>query len=286
MTPLRQRMLEDMQIRNLSPVTQDCYLRAMAQFAAYFGISPDQLGPEHIRKYQLYLIHEKQASSSSHSQFTAAARFLYGTTLKRRRHLEFIPYPKREKTLPVVLNRDEVRRLIQAPSNIKHRMILKTLYATGVRVSEVVALTIDDIDSHEMIVRIRQGKGRRDRYVMLAQCLLEELREYWKYCRPTHVLFPRRKSQSPLVTRTVNRVCEDAAQKAGLKKHITPHTLRHSFATQLLLDGENLLTIQALLGHRSLRTTARYLHISASAIRNTVSPLDRLMNPAVTDSES
>ena len=286
MTPLRQRMMEDIQIRNLSPSTQDCYLRAIAQFAAYFGMSPEQLGPEHIRKYQLYLIHEKQASSSTHTQFTAAARFLYGTTLKRRWNLKRIPYPKREKTLPVVLNRDEVRRLIQAPSNIKHRVILKTLYATGVRVSEVVALTIADIDSVEMIVRVRQGKGRRDRYVMLAQTLLEELREYWKYCRPAHALFPRRKTERPLGTRTVYRICRDAAQKAGLKQRISPHTLRHSFATQLLHDGENLVTIQALLGHRSLKTTVRYLHISASAIRNTVSPLDRLMNPTVSDSQS
>ena len=181
MSALHQRMIEDMQIRNLSPHTQAAYTRAVAGFAAYFTSSPDRLGPEHIRRYQLYLIHERQASSSLHAQFSAAIRFFYGSTLNRSGTVKLLRCQKREFTLPVVLNRDRVRRLIKAPSNIKHRVILKTLYATGVRVSEVVGLTIDDIVSEEMVVRVRQGKGRRDRHVMLAQTLLTKLQEYWRF---------------------------------------------------------------------------------------------------------
>ncbi len=266
MTPLRQRMLEDMEIRNLSPNTQKNYLRQVAQFAMHFGKSPDQLGPEEIRTYLLSLV-RRDASCNQFNVCRSALRFFFRVTLKR----EFpdIVCAKRPKKLPVVLSPSEVAQLLTTPKKLKHRAILSTLYAAGLRVSELVGLRVADIDSKRMVIRVRQGKGNKDRYVMLSPMLLELLRAYWKERRPKERLFP-------VTVRCVQLLCAAMARKAKLAKRVSPHTLRHSFATHLLENGENIRKIQVLLGHRSVQTTARYLHVSMEAITSTCSPLDRL----------
>jgi integrase/recombinase XerD len=266
MTPLRQRMLEDMEIRNLSPNTRKNYIRQVAQFAEHFGKSPDQLGPEEIRTYLLSLV-RRDASGNQFNVSRCALRFFFQVTLKR----EFpdIVCAKKPKKLPVVLSQGEVAQLLAAPRKLKHRAMLTTLYAAGLRVSELVGLRVADIDSQRMAIRVRQGKGNKDRYVMLSPKLLELLRAYWKERRPKERLFP-------VTVRCVQLVCAAMARKAKLTKRVSPHTLRHSFATHLLENGENIRKIQVLLGHRSVQTTARYLHVSMEAITSTCSPLDRL----------
>jgi len=269
-------MIQDMQLRGLAANTQRAYVDRIAQFARHFGSSPRDLGPEHIRSYQLHLIHERNASSSQISQFVAAVRLLYGTTLKKGWIIEAASYPRRRKSLPIVLSDDEVRRLLAAPTNLKHRCLLATMYSAGLRVSETCALHVSDVDSKRKVIQVRQGKGKKDRYVMLANMLLTMLRDYWQQRRPDKLLFPGRDPTQPIRQRHVYRICRDAAVSAGLVKPVTPHTLRHTFATHLLNAGVNLPTIQALLGHQSLRTTARYLHITSDAVQNTMSPLDAL----------
>ncbi len=279
MTPLRQRMIEDMRLRNLAPRTIQVYVERVAAFAKHFGKSPDRLGPAEVRSYLLFLIREKHASWSYYNQALCALRFLYRVTLGREWVLEGVVCPKQEKKLPLVLSPSEVAQFFQAVTNLKHRALLMTAYAAGLRVSEVAALRVDDIDSRRMVIRIRQAKGRKDRYVMLSPRLLEVLREYWKAVRPTEYLFPGRDPEKPIHTRTVNHACRQACQAAGLSKRITVHTLRHSFATHLLESGSNIRVIQVLLGHRSLRTTTVYTHASAAALEATASPLDRLEPP-------
>jgi integrase/recombinase XerD len=266
MTSLRQRMLEDMEMRNLSPNTQKNYVRQVAQFAVHFGKSPDQLGSEEIRTYLLSLV-RRDASCNQFNVCRCALRFLFRVTLKR----EFpdIVCAKRPKKLPVVLSQSEVAQLLAAPKKLKHRAILSTLYAAGLRVSELVGLRVADIDSKRMVICVRQGKGNKDRYVMLSPMLLELLRAYWQERRPKERLFP-------VTVRCVQMLCAAMARKAKLAKRVSPHTLRHSFATHLLENGENIRKIQVLLGHRSVQTTARYLHVSMDAITSTCSPLDRL----------
>jgi integrase/recombinase XerD len=266
MTPLRQRMLEDMEMRNLSPRTQQCYVRQVAQFAKHFDKSPDQLGPEEIRTYLLSLV-RRDATGNQFNISRCALRFFYAVTLKR----EFpdILCAKKPKKLPVVLSQNEVAQLLEAPKKLKHRAILTTLYAAGLRVSELVGLRVTDIDSQRMVIRVRQGKGNKDRYVMLSPKLLALLREYWRERRPKERLFP-------VSVRCVQLLCAAMARKAKLDKRVSPHTLRHCFATHLLENGENIRKIQVLLGHRSVQTTARYLHVSMETITSTCSPLDRL----------
>src|SRR5579875_719172 len=276
MTELRRRMLEELQLRNYSPSTIRAYLRCVADFARHFRASPDQLGPEHIREYQLLLVHRKRVAWATVNQTVCALRFLYHTTLHRDWMIQHIPYPRHEQKLPVVLSPTEVAALFEATENLKHRAILMTIYAAGLRVSEVVNLQIGDIDSQRQVISIRQGKGRRDRQVMLSPKLLETLRTYWKSYRPSHWLFPGGKPDHPITQTSVYRICEGAGEAAHLAKDISPHTLRHCFATHLLEDGVDLRRIQLLLGHRNLKTTARYLHVSNLAVRSTVSPLDRL----------
>jgi len=282
MTPLRQRMIEDMRVRNLSPNTQRLYIDRVAKFARYFHQSPERLGPEDVRTYQVYLIHQMQASSSALQQTVAALRFLYRNTLGKEWALPHIPAPKREKKLPVVLSQEEVSRFFEHLPNLKHRALIMTAYATGMRVSEVVSLRVADIDSGRMMIRIEQGKGRKDRYVMLSPNLLELLRAYWKMARPADWLFPGRRAGTHLSTKRVHQVCVRASAAAGLSKRATVRALRHSFATHLLEAGANIRVIQILLGHRSLRTTARYTHVSRETICSTCSPLD-LMPKAVAE---
>jgi site-specific recombinase XerD len=276
MTALRQRMIDDMKLRNLAPRTIEVYVARVASFARSFGRSPEDLGRDEVRAYLLHLVHGKHVGWSTFNQTVAGLRFLYEVTLGREGVLVHVACPKQPKKLPVVLSPEEVARFFAAIVGIKHRAILMTAYAAGLRISEVVALRVDDIDSQRMVLRIRQAKGRRDRYVMLSPRLLALLREYWKAVRPTEWLFPGDIPGRPLTVGTVHRVCVQAARDAGLGKHVTVHTLRHSFATHLLEAGTDIRTIQVLLGHRNLKTTAVYTHVSPLAVETTRSPLDRL----------
>jgi site-specific recombinase XerD len=254
---------DDLRIRHYSPRTIEIYLDCIRAFAAYFGKSPEELGPEEIRRYQRFLVEEKQVSWPSFNQVVSALRFLYGVTLHRPEVIARIPYPKRETKLPIVLSVEEVGQLLGAVRNMKHRTILMTLYAAGLRLSEALTLQVTDIDSARMVIRVRQGKGRKDRYVDLSDTLLAALRAYWKVYRPRHYLFPSPDGDQPLNDSVVQKLCARARQRAGLQKRITPHTLRHCYATHLLEAGKDLRTIQMRLGHQALTTTARYLHVAA-----------------------
>jgi integrase/recombinase XerD len=276
MSDLRERMIADLELRNYSPETIRAYIRCVADFAKHFHQSPDQLGPDQVRDYQIFLVRQKKASWASFNQAVCALRFFYNVTLCRKEMIEHIPYPRSEKRLPSTLSKEEVSAVLQATANIKHRAILTSIYAAGLRVSEAAKLRPEDIDSKQQIIIVRQGKGRRDRLVMLSPHLLDILRQYWKAYRPTSWLFPGPTSSCPITTTSIYKICQRSAQSANLSKHISPHTLRHSFASHLLEAGTDLRTIQLLMGHRNLKTTALYLHISPQALRSTVSPLDLL----------
>jgi integrase/recombinase XerD len=276
MTPLRRRMIEDMKLKNLAPRTIEIYTGRVVAFARHFGRSPDALGREEVRSFLLHLVQEKHVSWSVYNQTVAALRFLYEVTLDRQGVMVRVPCPKQPKRLPTVLSLEETARFFAAVLSIKHRAILMTAYAAGLRISEVVALRVDDIDSQRMVLRVRQGKGRKDRNVMLSPRLLALLREYWKVARPAEWLFPGEIPGRPITVGTVHRICVQAAHAAGLGKHVTIHTLRHSFATHLLEAGTDIRTIQMLLGHRNLKTTAIYAHVAPTAVETTQSPLDRL----------
>jgi len=277
MTPLRQRYLEDLQLRNYSPKTQQLYVECVSLFARHFNQSPEQLGPDQIRAYQLYLIHERQVSWSRFNQTVCALRFLYGTTLQKEDWIiKHLPFPRKETRLPVILTAAQVSALLAAIANPRHRMFFTTIYATGLRLSEARCLEVADIDSARMTVRVRQGKGRKDRYVMLSPKLLELLRQYWKAYRPARLLFPGLNPERALAERTLQEALREARQKAGLSPQVTAHTLRHCFASHLLQAGVNVRVIQLLLGHASLKTTARYTHVADTALAQTVSPLDLL----------
>jgi integrase/recombinase XerD len=275
MTPLRQRMLDDMRMRNLSERTQEAYVRAVAKFAQHFHKSPDQLDRTHVREYLLGLVRDG-SSWSLYNQVRCALHFFYRVTLGKDWPKEEIVCAKNPKRLPVILSREEVRQLFAARHRVKTRAVLMTLYAAGLRVSELVGLKVGDVDSKRMVIRVQQGKGGKDRYVMLSSVLLGVLREYWREHRPAHWLFPGADPARPLERRSVQEACPSAARRAGLRKRVTPHTLRHTFATHLLEAGTDIRTIQALLGHRSLRTTALYTYVSPERVVATRSPLDTL----------
>jgi integrase/recombinase XerD len=280
MTPLRQRMLEDMQIRNLSPHTQRAYLESVARFARHFGQSPAALGPEEIRTYQVYLIRERKLAPSSLGIAVCALRFLYKVSLKKPWSFDdLIPAPKKSRPLPVVLSQDEVVGFLAGVKAPLHRAILTTCYATGLRISEALHLRPTDIDSRRMVIRIEQGKGQRDRYVMLSPKLLEILREWWRLRQPRLWLFPGHRSDRPIGRGAVEHAAQGARRRARLAKPITPHSLRHAFAVHLLEAGVDVRTIQLLLGHRSLATTARYLCLATTKVCATTSPLDLLPCP-------
>jgi len=280
MTPLRQRVSEDMQLRNLALNTQRSYLEQISRFARHFGKSPDLLGPEEIRAYQLHLSQDKRLSPSSVLVAVAAIRFLYKITLKRDWNIdEAIPACRKPQKLPVVMSPEEVSRFLVAVTNPKHRVILTVCYAAGPRISEAVRLTPDAIDSQRMVIRVEAGKGGKDRYVMLSPKLLDILRTYWRKARPQHCLFPGDLPGQPISTGAVELVCRQARELAAIPKPVTPHSLRHAFAVHLLESGADVRTIQLLLGHRSLSTTARYLRLATSKVCATASPLD-LLQPA------
>ena len=275
MSPLRRRMIEDMTVRNLSPATQRSYVHAVARFSQYFDKSPDRLGLEDVRAYQVHLA-SKGMAWASFNQIVCALRFLYGVTLARAEMPERIAYAREPRKLPVVLSAEEVVRFLEAVPGLKSRAALTTAYAAGLRVSEVVALKNRDIESKRMVIRIEHGKGGKERYAMLSTQLLRILRAYWRLARPQHWLFPGRDPVHPIDQTVLHAACRSARQAAGLEKHVTVHTLRHSFATHLLENGTDIRIIQVLLGHNSLSTTARYTQVSTSTIQKTMSPLDRL----------
>ena len=283
MTTLRQRMREDLELRNYSPQTMACYLRCVAAFAQHFGTPPDRLGPEHIRQYQLYLVHEKHASWSLVIQTVCALRFFYHITLHQPGMIAYIPHPKRPTTLPTILSPAAVAALLQAPRRLKTRAMLTTLYAAGLCVSELCHLQITDIESARMVLCIRQGKGQRDRCVMLSPRLLALLRQYWQRYKPRTWLFPGHDRTQPIARKTVYLLCREAGVKAQLGKAVYPHLLRHAFASHLLEAGVDLRRLQLLLGHQSLRTTSRYLHVTPHALSIIPSPLDALPLAPVQD---
>jgi len=274
-SPLRQRMIEDMSVRNLSPATQRSYVYAVAKFSRFFGRSPDRLGLEDVRTYQVHLV-AGGISWPALNQTVCALRFFYGVTLKQSDVPERIPYARQPRKLPVVLSADEVVRFLEAVPSLKSRTALTTAYATGLRASEVASLKVADIDSGRKVIRVEHGKGGKDRYVMLSPQLLGILRTYWRLARPTSWLFPGRQEDRPIDPQVLHAACRSACAAAGLDKHVTVHTLRHSFATHLLEDGTDIRIIQVLLGHASLSTTARYAQVATHTIGRTASPLDRL----------
>lgn len=284
MTQLRQKMLEELQRRDYSHRTAKTYIRIVRDFAAYFHRSPDKLGPEHIRQYQAYLFQSKKLSTASVSQYVSAIRFLFVKTLRRHFLTEHIPFPKSPRRLPTVLSPEEVTRLINAARNLYHRALLMTLYSTAVRRSELCRLQVSDIDSQRMMIRIH-GKGRRDRDVPLSPKLLETLRLYWRWRKPKTYLFPGRgrRADAPISANIVWLACHQAAQQAGIRKRLSPHSLRHSCATHLLDAGADLRTIQVVLGHSRLEHTLIYLHLSHKHLQAVPNPLDSLQLPPVDD---
>ena len=280
MTQLRKMMLEELQRRNYSNGTIRHHLRAVEEFANHYGKSPDKLGLNELRSYQAYLLKERKLAVGTVVNHVAGLRFFFVRTLKRHEFRDFIPYPNEPERLPTILSLDEVARLINASGNLFRRALLMTVYGTGIRRSEVVHLKVSDIDSKRMIIRVTQGKGAKDRDLPLSPELLDILRVYWRWRKPKEYLFPsrgeRKGADVPLSDKTVWQVCGDAAKRAGITKHVTPHTLRHSWATHLLEAGTDLRTIQMLLGHGDLETTARYIHLSQEHLHAAANPLAKL----------
>src|SRR5712692_4291297 len=281
MTRLRKMMLEELERRNYSEATTRCYIRTVEDFSRRFKRSPDCFGPEHIREYQAELFKKRKLSPGTVTQRLAALRFFYIKTLKKAWSVAETPYPKKVFHLPTILSQEEVTRLIDAALTPYHRILLMTLYATGVRRAELAHLKVNDIDSKRMVIHVQGGKGRKDRDVMLSPKLLDELRAHWHSLRrkPSVWLFPGNRWHSgdhPIDTKVIWNACKEAVKRAGIKKDVHPHTLRHCFATHLLEAGADLRTIQMLLGHRDLEETTIYLHLSERHLGATASPLDLL----------
>jgi integrase/recombinase XerD len=279
-TRLRKLMLEELRRRNYAQNTVRSYIKAVEDFARYFGKPPERLGSEHVRQYQVHLFRDRKLSPSTVVGRASALRFLFVKTLRRPYLLDQIPLPKRARRLPTVLSPDEVALLIDAAKNLMHRAILMTLYATGLRRAEVCRLKVADIDSERMVIHVREGKGGRDRDVLLSDKLLETLREYWRWMKPRTWLFPGMvnnwRADIPIDTKVVWQAVRAAKERAGITKRVSPHTLRHSFATHMLEAGADLRTIQVLLGHAKLADTTVYLHLSRRHLQAVASPLEAL----------
>lgn len=276
MTPLRKRMIEELKIRNYSAHTVAAYVSAVYRLANFYHRSPDKLDREEIRAFLVDLVEQKQASWPYYKQVLAALRFLYRHVLRRGEVVEDIRGPRSAKTLPVVLSAQEVARFFKAISSLKHRTILMLAYGAGLRIGEAVRVRVSDIDRQRKVIRVQQGKRKKDRYTLLSPAMLEMLDRYCWAARPEDLLFPSRIKGRPITDSTVQQVCVQARQDAGIDKRISPHTLRHSFATHLLEAGTDLRVIQELLGHASPKTTAIYTHVSTALIGKTISPLDAL----------
>jgi site-specific recombinase XerD len=272
-------MTDDLRLRNRSLRTINTYIACVAHFARHFGKSPELLGPEEIRQYQVYLVEQRRVSWSYFNQAVCALRFLYRHTLGRDWAVAHIPFPRQPRKLPIVLSQAEVIRFLEAIKKFKFRAILMTAYATGLRLSEVTHLRVSDIDSQRLVIRVRQGKGQKDRYVMLSPKLLEVLRLYWRSERPATWLFPSMRKDQPINHSVVQRACHQAGLDAGLSKPVTVRMLRHCFATHLVETGTDIRIIQSLLGHSHISTTQIYTHVSAKTVRATESPLELLAYP-------
>ena len=287
MTRLRKMMLEELERRNYSAGTTRRYLRFVERFAQHFGKSPDQLGPDHLRSYQAYLLRERKLCPGSVENHVAALRFFFVRTLRRHEFREYLPYPKTSRKLPNILSREEVTGLINAGSSLFERTLLMVLYGTGMRRAEIARLKIADIDSQRMILHVVNGKGGKDRDLPLSPALLETLRAYWGWLKPRTYLFPSRMHgdiEQPITDKTVWQACTRAARKAGIRKPVSPHLVRHSWATHLLEAGTDLRTIQLLLGHEDLEVTARYLHLSAQHLHQVANPIEELKLASVEQS--
>jgi len=275
MSPLRRRMIEDMTIRKFAPKTQHDYLQRVKNFAAFLGRSPDTASFEDVRRYQLHLT-TSGVGVPTLNQAVSTLRFFFRVTLKRHDILEHTHFIREPRKLPVVLSPEEVARLLDAAPGLKYKAALSVAYGAGLRAAEVVSLKISDIDSERMIIRVEQGKGRKDRYVMLSRHLLQLLRAWYKTARPQGWLFPGRDRVQPMTTRQLNRACHAAAQMAEINKRVSLHTLRHSFATHLLEQNIDVRVIQVLLGHAKLDTTALYTRVATKTISEVMSPLEHI----------
>ena len=281
MGKLHDRMQEDLLLKAYSPHTQRAYLACARQFARHYLRSPEEMGEQEVRGFLLHLARERKASPATLSMYVNALKFLYNVTLKRPEAVQGLAYPKRPKTLPVILSPEDVLRVLAAIRSVKYKAIIATAYAAGLRISEVCALRVSDIDSQHRRLHIRAGKGKKDRYVMLGESLLALLRQYYQAARPQGVyLFPGQKPQRPISTTAVSLVLRKVVRQTGLSKKVTMHTLRHCFATHLLEAGTDIRILQVLLGHSSIRTTLRYTHITDRLVQKLVSPLD-MIHPAL-----
>jgi integrase/recombinase XerD len=279
MTPLRQRFIEDMVLHGLAPTTQRSYIHYVAEFAKYYNTSPDKLDLEAVRQYQLYLLNERKMSPQSVNTFVTAVQFLYLVTLEMPWGKESFSRVRLGSTLPVVLSPEEVAQFFDHVPSVKYRAVLMLCYGAGLRIGEAIAVRVGDIDSQRMVIRIEQGKGRKDRYVMLSPRLRQVLRSYYRAARPGGPeawMFPSWRPDRHLSATSISQACRDASKQSGLKKRITAHTLRHSFATHLLENGTDTRVIQVLLGHARIDTTARYTMVSTHVIAATPSPIDTL----------
>ena len=272
-------MLEELERRNYSESTTRRYLRYVERFAQHFGKSPDKLSPDHLRTYQSYLLKVRKLDPGTVECHVSALRFLFIRTLHRHEFRQFLPYPKVRRKLPKILSLEEVARLIDASSGLFERTLLMVLYGTGMRRAEIARLKIVDIDSQRMVLHVVNGKGGKDRDLPLSPKLLQTLRAYWRWLQPQTYLFPsrtNREAEQPITDKTVWRACSEAASRSGIRKRVTPHLLRHSWATHLLEAGTDLRTIQLLLGHEDLEVTARYLHLSAQRLQKVANPIEEL----------
>jgi integrase/recombinase XerD len=276
MGKLKDQMLMEMELRNFSPRTVTAYLGHMVSYVKLYGKSPSDMGDVEIRQYLYYLLKERQVSWSNINIAYSSLKFFYTRILHRSWNVDHVPRPKKERRLPNVLSFSEVGKLFKATTNMKHRMIFKTAYSGGLRVGEVAGLNVSDIDSCRMTIRINQGKGKKDRYTILAQELLPQLQDYYRIYRPQMWLFPGSNKDKPINCATIQRVFKTCKQKAGIQKPVTPHGLRHSFATHFLEDGGSLIKLQQLLGHRHLQTTMIYVHVQHSDFSKVISPFDRM----------
>ena len=279
MTHLRKMMLEELERRHYSQATTRRYLRFVERFAQHFHKSPDKLGPDHLRSYQAYLLRERKLCPGTVENHVAALRFFFLHTLHRHEFRQFLPYPKTRRKLPKILSQEEVTRLIDASSSLFERTLLMVLYGTGMRRSEVARLKLADIDSQRMVIHVVNGKGGKDRDLPLSATLLETLRAHWRWLKPQVYLFPsrmHRDREQPITDKIVWRACTEAAKRAGVRKRVTPHLVRHSWATHLLEAGADLRTIQMLLGHAKLADTAVYLHLSRRHLQAVASPIEAI----------